>query len=67
MEYESLVNDNAIGISAVGDGAEMRVRKVVRESKVLAELFLAGQALGTGPVGVDHAADRRQVPGLEIR
>jgi len=33
--------------------------------KVLARTVLGGQALGTGPVGVDHAADRRQVPGLE--
>ena len=51
------INDNAVGIAAVGDASEMRVRKVVRESKVRAELFLTGLALGTGAVGVDHAAD----------
>src|SRR6185437_14998455 len=65
VEHEALINDDAVRVSAVSDAPEMLVRKVVGENKVRAELFLAGLTLGTGAVGVDHAADRRKVAGLE--
>ena len=41
--------------------------EVVGEGHVRAELLKAGLALGAGAVGVDHAADRGEVAGLELR
>ena len=65
VEHELLVNNDAVGVSAVSDAPEMFVRKVIRENKVRAELFLAGLAFGTGAIGVDQAANGRKVAGLE--
>ena len=44
----------------------MLVREVVREGHVPAELLKASLALGAGPVGVDHAADRGDVSKLVL-
>ena len=63
---EPLVDDDAVGVAAVGDASEMLVRRVVGEGQVRAELLEAGLALGAGAVGVDHAADRGEVAGLEL-
>ena len=61
-----LVDDDAVGVAAVGDAAEVLVGKVVGEDEVVAELLEAGLALGTGAVRVDHAADRGKIAGLEF-
>ena len=63
---EALVDDDAVGVAAVGDAAEVLVRGVVGERHVRAELLEAGLALGAGAVGIDHAADRGEVAGLEL-
>src|SRR5262249_12624237 len=63
---KTFVYDDAIRVAAVGDASEALVRKVVRESDVAAELLNTGLALPAGPVGIDHAADCRQVAGLEL-
>ena len=63
---EVLVDDDAVGVAAVGDAAEVLVGEVVGEGHVGAELLEAGLALGAGAVGVDHAADGGEVAGLEL-
>ena len=60
------VDDNAVGVAAVGDAARVLVGEVVGEGEVRAELLEAGLALGAGAVGVDHAADCGEVAGLEF-
>ena len=60
------VDDDAVGVAAVGDAAEVLVGEVVGEGHVRAELLEAGLALGAGAVGVDQAADRGEVAGLEL-
>ena len=60
------IDDDAVGVAAVGDASEVFVGKVVGEGHVRAELLQAGLALGTGAVGIDHAADRGEVAGLEL-
>ena len=63
---KSLVDDDAVGVAAVGDAAEVLVGKVVGEGQVRAELLEAGLALGAGAVGIDHAADGGEIAGLEL-
>ena len=63
---KAFVHDDAVGVATIGDASEVLVREVVRESHVRAELLKAGLALGTGAVGVDHAANRGKVAGLEL-
>ena len=63
---EVLVDDDAVGVAAVGHAAGVLVGEVVGEGKVVAELLEAGLALGTGAVGVDHAADGGEIAGLEL-
>ncbi len=64
---EALVDHDALGIAAVGDAAEVLVRRVVREDRAPAELLVPGLALGAGPVGVDEASDADVVAGPELR
>ena len=66
LEDEVLGDDDAVGVAAVGDAAGVLVGEVVGEGHVRAELLEAGLALGAGAVGVDQAADRGQVAGLEF-
>ena len=61
-----LVDDDAVGVAAVGDASEVLVGEVVGEGHVRAELLEAGLALGAGAVRVDHAADGGEVAGLEL-
>src|ERR1700689_5078349 len=63
-QHKSLVGNKAVGVSAVGDATEMLVGKVISKGRIRAELLLASQALGTGAVGVHHAADCSGVSGL---
>ena len=60
------IDDDAVGVAAVGDASQMLVGEVVGESEIRAELLEAGLALGAGAVGIDHAADRGEVAGLEL-
>jgi hypothetical protein len=60
------VDDDAVGVAAVGDAAGVLVGEVVGEGEVGAELLEAGLALGAGAVGVDQAADGGEVAGLEF-
>lgn len=64
---KAFVHDDAIGVATIGDASEVLVREVISEGHVAAELLKARLALGAGPVGVHHAADRGEVSGLELR
>ena len=63
-QHEALVDDDALGVAAVGHASEVLVGAVEGERQVRAELLMAGLALRTGLVGVDQAADRGEVAGL---
>ena len=60
------VDDNAVGVAAIGHAAEVLVREVIGEGHVRAELLKPGLALRAGAVGVDQAADCGQVARLEL-
>ena len=60
------IDDNAVGVAAVGDAAQVLVGEVVGEGHVGAELLQARLALGAGAVGVHQAADGGQVAGFEL-
>ena len=66
-QNEALIDDDAVGVAAIGDAAEVLVGEVVGERQVRAELLQALLALRAGAVGIDHAADRGEVAGLELR
>ena len=57
---ERFIDDDAVGVSAVGDAPEVFVRGAVGLDLVWAELFKASLAMGAGVVGVDQAADRAE-------
>ncbi len=63
--HEALVDDDAVGVTTVGDTSEVLVPRVVGEGSVRAELLEAGSALGAGAVGVDEAAHRGEVAARE--
>src|SRR5208337_2397696 len=56
----------AFGVVTIGDTSEVLVRGVEGAGQVRAELLKASPALGTRAVRVDQAADRGDVPGLEL-
>jgi hypothetical protein len=60
-------NPKAVRNKAIGDTSKVLVREVVCERHLGTELLEASLALVTGPVRVDHAADRGEVAGLELR
>ena len=60
------IDDDAIGIAAVGDAAKAFVRRIESERHVWAELLEVTFAIWTGPVGVDHAANRDRSPALYL-
>src|SRR6202035_4179675 len=53
------------GIATVCDASQMLVGEVICQRHVRAELLKARLALGTGSVGIDHAAYGGQVSGFE--
>src|SRR5271169_192398 len=61
-----MVNDDALGVAAVGDPSQMLVGSVVSVGRIGAELLKACPALGAGAVGVHHAAHCGYVAGLEL-
>jgi hypothetical protein len=62
---EAFVDDDAVGVTTVGDAAEVLVPRVVGEGAVPAELLEAGLALGAGAIRVDQAAHRGDVARIE--
>src|SRR4029079_14219774 len=64
---KAFVHDDAIGVATISDASEVLVREVISERHVAAELPKARLALGAGSVGVNHAADRGDFAGLELR
>jgi hypothetical protein len=59
------MDDDGVG-AAVGDASEVLVRRAISECPVRAELLQASLALGAGAIGIDHAADREDVAGIEL-
>jgi hypothetical protein len=66
-QHKMVFHHDAVGVAAVGYAPKVSVGKVVGEHEIGAELLLAGLALGTRAVRVDHATDRGQVARLEVR
>ena len=66
MRTNRSVDDDAVGVAAVGDAAGVFVGEVVGEGQVGAELLEAFFALGTGAIGVDHAADGGEFADFEF-
>ena len=60
-QNEVFIDDDAIGISAIGDTSKVLVRSVVGEHQVRAKLLQAGLALWARAVGIDQAADGSKV------
>ncbi len=60
------VDDDAVGVSAVGDSSGVLVREVIGEGGVGAELLEACLAFGADAVGIDQAADGGEIAGLEL-
>src|SRR5271165_3081317 len=63
---EPLVHDDAVGVAAIRNAAQMFVGEVVRKGRVRAELLQTGLAFRAGAVRVHHAADRGEIAGLEL-
>ena len=64
---ETLVDDDAVGVAAVGDRRGLvLVRRAVGEDHVRAELLEAVLAVGAGAVRIDQAADADEVARLEL-
>ena len=66
VQDEMIVDDDAVGVAAEGHAAQMLLRRVVGVNAVRAELFQALFAVLTGAVGINHAANRGEVAGLEV-
>ncbi len=65
-QNKPLVDDDAVGVAAVGDASEVFVRQVVGKDHIGAELLKPRFALRTGAVRIHHASDRGEVTGLEL-
>jgi hypothetical protein len=65
MRDEALINDDALRIASIGNAPEVLIREVAGESQIRAELLKASLAFGTGAIGIDQAADGREVVGFE--
>src|SRR5271163_1883323 len=61
-----LVDDDAVGVAAIGDASQMLVREVVGQGEIWTELLETRLALGAGTVRVHHAADCGEVARLEL-
>ena len=58
------VDDNALGVAAVGYSSEVLVGRMVGEGHVRAELFKGLPTMMAGAIRVDHAADSYEVAML---
>jgi hypothetical protein len=59
-------DDNAVRVTTVGDASQVSVRRIVCKDSIWAELFKASLALWAIAVGVNQAANRSEVAGLEL-
>ena len=60
------IDDDAIGIAAIGNAAKVFVRRIESERHVWAELLEVTFAIWAGPVGVDHATDRDEIASFVL-
>src|SRR5436190_20414368 len=60
------IDDDAIGIAAIGDAAKVFVRRIESERHVWTELLEVTFAIWAGAVGVDHATNRDEIAGLVL-
>src|SRR6266513_735178 len=65
-QNETVIDNDAIGVAAVGHASEVFVRRVEGENHVLAEFLKASLAVWAGAVRIDHAADRGEVARLVL-
>ena len=61
------IDDDAIGIAAIGDAAKVFVGRIKSERHVWAELFEVTFAILAGAVGVHHATNRGEIAWLVPR
>src|SRR5437762_3736755 len=64
---EAFIDDDALGVAAIGHASEMLVRRVEGEDHVRAELLKASLAPWAGAIRIDHAADRGEIRSEERR
>ena len=62
-----LIDDDAIGIAAIGDAAKVFVRRIKRERHVRTELLEVTFAILAGAVGVHHATNCGEIAWLVLR
>ena len=63
---EMFIDDDAIGIAAIGDAAKVFVRRIESERHVWAELLEVTFAIWAGAVGVHHATNRDEIAWLVL-
>ena len=63
---EMLIDDDAIGIAAIGDAAKVFVRRIESKRHVWAELFEVTFAIWAGAIGVHHATHRDEIAWLVL-
>ena len=56
-----MINNNALGVSAIGHVTCMRIFTIVSEDQLFAELLEIRSAIFANAIGIDHASDRSQV------
>ena len=60
------VDDDAIGIAAIGDAAKVFVRRIKSERHVRAELLKITLTIWAGAVGIDHATHGDEITWLVL-
>ena len=60
------VDNDAIGVTAIGDTTNVFVRRIESERHVWAELLEVTFAIWAGAVGVDHATNRDEIACLVL-
>src|SRR5439155_25913902 len=63
---EMFIDDDGVGVTAIGDGAKVFVRRIESERHVWAELLEVTFAIWAGAVGVDHATNRDEIAWLVL-
>ena len=66
-EHKPLIDDDAIGVSAISDAAEVTVGGIERKLQIRAEILESSLAPGAGSVRVHQAADRGEVARFVFR
>ena len=65
-QHELLIDDDALGVAAEGDAAEVLIRCVVGEGRVGTELLDVLLAVAAGVVRIDQATDPHEISRLEL-